>query len=80
MCGRQIPENGEENKDTIELNHTHCILFDSGVLDEYLADSQRDRFVIEACKESADGHTCMHFIKKILCFLIPFKPIVCIYV
>ncbi|CAF1015057.1 unnamed protein product [Rotaria sp. Silwood1] len=51
LCERQIPDNAEEYKETIEKNHTHCILFDSGRLYEYLSDSQRHQFVMEACKD-----------------------------
>ncbi|CAF1369818.1 unnamed protein product [Rotaria sp. Silwood1] len=55
---RQIPDNAQEYNETIERNHTHCILFDSGRLNEYLSDSQRHRFVIEACKDTDNNHTC----------------------
>ncbi|CAF2031429.1 unnamed protein product [Rotaria magnacalcarata] len=58
LCERQIPAKIEEDRETIELNHTHCILFDSGKLYDYLSDSQRNQFVIEACKDTGDGHTC----------------------
>ncbi|CAF1019434.1 unnamed protein product [Rotaria sordida] len=60
LCERQIPENTQEDKATIEPNHTHCILFDSGRLNEYLSDSQRDLFVTEACKDKDNNHTCMY--------------------
>ncbi|CAF0730867.1 unnamed protein product [Adineta steineri] len=58
LCQRQIPESAQENKETIELNHTHCILFDSGRLNEYLSDSQRHQFVTEACEDKEDHHAC----------------------
>ncbi|CAF4189794.1 unnamed protein product, partial [Rotaria sordida] len=58
LCERQIPENIQENKETIEKNHTHCILFDGGILNEYLSDSQRNQFVTEACRNKDDDHTC----------------------
>ncbi len=58
---RQIPESVQEDKETIEPNHTHCILFDSGRLNEYLSDSQRKQFVTEACKVKDNDHTCMYF-------------------
>ncbi|CAM4808551.1 unnamed protein product [Rotaria magnacalcarata] len=55
---RQIPENIQEDKETIELNHTHCILFDSGRLNEYYSDLQRHQFIIEARKKTHHDHTC----------------------
>ncbi|UJR29010.1 hypothetical protein I4U23_010228 [Adineta vaga] len=58
LCQRQIPENVQEDKETIEPNHTHCILFDSGRLNEYLSDSQRHQFITEACRDRNDNHTC----------------------
>ncbi|CAF4194606.1 unnamed protein product, partial [Rotaria sordida] len=56
LCERQIPGNVGEDRETIERNHTHCLLFDSGKLYDYLNDSQCHRFVIEACKDTGDGH------------------------
>jgi len=56
---RQIPDDVQEDKETIEENHTHCILFDSGRLNEYLSDSHRDKFVTEVCKNTENTHTCM---------------------
>ncbi|CAF2989754.1 unnamed protein product [Rotaria sp. Silwood2] len=62
LCKRQIPENTQEDKETIEPNHTHCILFDGGKLNEYLSDTQRHQFVTEACKykdqDKENDHTC----------------------
>ncbi|CAF4173280.1 unnamed protein product [Rotaria sp. Silwood2] len=58
LCERQIPDNVQEYKETIERNHTHCILFDSGRLNEYLTDTQRDQFVTEACKHKDNDHSC----------------------
>ncbi|CAF4183794.1 unnamed protein product, partial [Rotaria sordida] len=58
LCERQIPGNVGEDRETIERNHTHCLLFDSGKLYDYLSDSQRHQFVTEACKDTGDGHTC----------------------
>ncbi|CAF3511447.1 unnamed protein product [Rotaria sp. Silwood1] len=62
LCERQIPENTQEDKETIEPNHTHCILFDSGKLNEYLSDIQRNQFVTEACNYKDQGkendYTC----------------------
>ncbi|CAF1149147.1 unnamed protein product [Rotaria sordida] len=52
---RQIPDHLEEDKETIEKNHTHCILFDSGQLNEYLDDSHRHKLVTHACTQD---HTC----------------------
>ncbi len=48
----------QEDKVAIEPNHTHCILFDGGQLNEYLSDSQRNQFVDEACKMTENEHTC----------------------
>ena len=57
---RQIPnEQEEEHKGTIELNHSHCILFDGGRLNERLSNLHRDKFVVAACHDS--GPTCMYF-------------------
>ncbi|CAF1359602.1 unnamed protein product, partial [Rotaria sp. Silwood1] len=58
LCKQQIPDNTQEYKETIERNHTHCTLFDSGRLNEYLGDSQRHEFVIEACKDTDNDHIC----------------------
>ncbi|CAF0951970.1 unnamed protein product [Rotaria sp. Silwood1] len=58
LCERQIPGNLVEDSEAIERNHTHCLLFDSGKLNDYLGDSQRHQFVIEACKNTNDGYTC----------------------
>ncbi len=71
LCEPQIPEKIQTYKETIERNHTHCILFDSGRLNEYLSDSQRDRFVTEACKDTDDGDTCMYIfvLKNVLLLL-----------
>ncbi|CAF3900565.1 unnamed protein product [Rotaria sp. Silwood2] len=57
-CERQIPKDVGEDREAIERNHTHCILFDSGKLHDYLSDSQRHHFVTEACKDTDNGHTC----------------------
>ncbi|CAF3987348.1 unnamed protein product, partial [Rotaria sp. Silwood2] len=57
-CERQIPKDVGEDREAIERNHTHCILFDSGKLHDYLSDSQRHQFVTEACKDTDNGHTC----------------------
>ena len=59
LLHRQIPVEQQEDKDTVELNHTHCVLFDSGRLNEYLSDSHRDHFVMVACNDS--GPACMYF-------------------
>ncbi|CAF2738053.1 unnamed protein product [Rotaria sp. Silwood2] len=58
LCERHIPDNVQEYKETIERNHTHCILFDSGRLNGYLNDSPRHQFVIEACKHKDNDHSC----------------------
>jgi len=39
----------EDNKDMLEKNHTHCILFDNGQSNGYLEDSKRSDFVKVAC-------------------------------
>jgi hypothetical protein len=53
----QIPNHVHEEKETIEKNHTHCILFHNGGLNEYLGDSQRHRLVTQACEDK--DHPCM---------------------
>ncbi|CAF1102784.1 unnamed protein product [Adineta steineri] len=53
---RQISDNIQENKETIEQNHTHCILFDDGQLSGYLGDGQRHGLVVYACQQT--NHTC----------------------
>ncbi|CAF3430705.1 unnamed protein product [Rotaria sp. Silwood1] len=58
LCQRQIPDDAQEYKETIERNHTHCILFDGGKLNEYLSDAHRDKFVIAACKDTHNDHIC----------------------
>ncbi|CAF4886108.1 unnamed protein product, partial [Rotaria sp. Silwood1] len=51
-----ISDNLEEDKETIEKNHTHCILFDGGQLNTYLDDSHRHKLVTHACAQQ--DHTC----------------------
>ncbi|CAF2850895.1 unnamed protein product [Rotaria sp. Silwood2] len=58
LCERQTPENVQDDKASIEKNHTHCILFDGGTLNDYLSDSHRHKFVTEACRNKDDNHTC----------------------
>ncbi|CAF1016322.1 unnamed protein product [Adineta steineri] len=53
---RQISDNTQEDKETIEKNHTHCILFDDGQLSGYLGDTQRHQLVTHACQQA--NHTC----------------------
>ena len=53
---RQIPDTIQEDKETIESNHTHCILFDDGRLDGYLADRERNELVTHASNQT--NHTC----------------------
>lgn len=57
---REICDDAQEDKEVIERNHTHCILFDSGRLNEHLSDSQRDQFVAVACKNKNSEHICMY--------------------
>ncbi|UJR07511.1 hypothetical protein I4U23_011800 [Adineta vaga] len=54
---RQIPDSIQEDKETMERNHTHCILFDDARLYGYLADGHRHSLVTHACKNE-DNHTC----------------------
>ncbi|UJR20641.1 hypothetical protein I4U23_023766 [Adineta vaga] len=53
---RQIPDAVKENNETIEKNHTHCLLFDNGNLYDYLGDDQRNDLVDVACKDK--DQTC----------------------
>ncbi|CAF1242408.1 unnamed protein product [Adineta steineri] len=53
---RQISDNIQEDKETMEKNHTHCILFDDGQLSGYLGDVQRHGLVVYACQQ--EKHTC----------------------
>ncbi|CAF1003931.1 unnamed protein product [Adineta steineri] len=55
-CHRQISDNEDDTDETIEKNHTHCILFDDGKLSGYLNDGQRDALVKEACDDK--DHKC----------------------
>ncbi|CAF1014905.1 unnamed protein product [Adineta ricciae] len=54
---RQIPDTIQEDKETIESNHTHCILFDDGRLNGYLADHERNELVTHASNQT--NHTCL---------------------
>ncbi|CAM4822172.1 unnamed protein product [Rotaria magnacalcarata] len=54
---RQLPENAEDNGETIDPHHTHCVLFDSGKLNEYLGDGQRSNFVKHICDDK-NGDAC----------------------
>lgn len=45
-------------EDKVEVNHTHCILFDNGRLNERLGDLQRDKFVTAVCNDI--GPTCTY--------------------
>ncbi|CAF3880150.1 unnamed protein product [Rotaria sp. Silwood2] len=53
---RQISDNVEENQETIEKNHTHCILFDDGRLNTHLDDSRRHNLLTIACEDKT--YTC----------------------
>ncbi|CAF0929325.1 unnamed protein product [Adineta steineri] len=53
---RQISDNDADTDETIERNHTHCILFDDGKLSGYLSDEQRRDLVKEACEDKY--HKC----------------------
>lgn len=54
---RQLPDDATDDKETLDPHHTHCILFDSGKLDEYLSDSPRSNFVKYIC-EDQHGDAC----------------------
>ncbi|CAF1018227.1 unnamed protein product [Rotaria sordida] len=56
-CKRQIRDDVQEDKETLDPHHTHCILFDSGNLNEYLSDSQRSSFVQYVCDDK-NSHAC----------------------
>ncbi|CAF3454781.1 unnamed protein product [Rotaria sp. Silwood1] len=56
LLHRQVPDNVEEGLETIEKNHTHCILFDDGTLNAYRDDSSRHKLIITACQNK--NHTC----------------------
>ncbi|CAF1034271.1 unnamed protein product [Adineta steineri] len=53
---RRIYDDGDDTDETIERNHTHCILFDDGKIGDYLNDGQRDALVKEACED--EDHEC----------------------
>ncbi|CAF0985839.1 unnamed protein product [Adineta steineri] len=55
---RQISDNDDDTDETIERNHTHCILFDDGKLDGYLDDKHRSDLVKYAMKDKDDKHKC----------------------
>ena len=57
-CERQIPKDAQEDKESIEKNHTYCILFDGGQLNEYLSDTQRHNFVKAAWPKHEDDPRC----------------------
>ncbi|CAF3480800.1 unnamed protein product [Rotaria socialis] len=54
---RQLPENAKDNRETVDRHHTHCVLFDSGKLNEYLGDGQRSSFVKHICDDK-NGDAC----------------------
>ncbi|CAF1321816.1 unnamed protein product [Rotaria sordida] len=56
-CKRQIRDDVQEDKETLDPHHTHSILFDSGNLNEYLSDSQRSSFVQYVCDDK-NSHAC----------------------
>jgi hypothetical protein len=50
--GRQTLANtNEDSKNMLEENHTHCILFDNGRMNDYLNDRQRSELVRIACRD-----------------------------
>ncbi|CAF3888305.1 unnamed protein product [Adineta steineri] len=55
---RQISDNDDDTDETIERNHTHCILFDDGKLGGYLDDKHRSDLVKYAMKDKDDKHKC----------------------
>ncbi|CAF0930453.1 unnamed protein product [Adineta steineri] len=58
LCHRQISDDDDDDDtdETIEKNHTHCILFDDGKLGSYLDDGQRSALVECAMKDKDDKH------------------------
>ncbi|CAF1002638.1 unnamed protein product [Adineta steineri] len=58
LCHRQISDNDGDTDETIERNHTHCILFDDGKLGGYLNDEHRSALVGHAMKDKDDEHEC----------------------
>lgn len=59
LLHRQIPVEEEDIEDAIELNHTHCILFDNGQLNERLSDFHRNRLLTTAYNDM--GPTCTYY-------------------
>ncbi|CAF4188401.1 unnamed protein product, partial [Adineta steineri] len=55
---RQISDKDEDTDETIERNHTHCILFDDGKLGGYLDDRHRNHLVEHAIEYKDDKHKC----------------------
>ncbi|CAF1157707.1 unnamed protein product [Rotaria sp. Silwood1] len=53
----QIRDDVQEDKETLDPHHTHCILFDSGSLSGYLSDFQRSSFVQHVCDDK-NSHAC----------------------
>ncbi|CAF0984122.1 unnamed protein product [Adineta steineri] len=58
LCHRQISDTGDDTDETIERNHTHCILFDDGKLSGYLSDEQRSALVGHAMNDKDEEHKC----------------------
>ncbi|CAF3003367.1 unnamed protein product, partial [Rotaria sp. Silwood2] len=48
---RQTPDNVQEHYETIQKNHTHCILFDDEKFNTHNGDSHRHNLVLTACKD-----------------------------
>ncbi|CAF4145083.1 unnamed protein product [Adineta steineri] len=58
LCNQQISDDDNDTDETIERNHTHCILFDDGELSGYLNDEQRSALVEHAMEDKDDKHKC----------------------
>ncbi|CAF1197338.1 unnamed protein product [Adineta steineri] len=58
LFSRRIPDDDDDTDETIERNHTHCILFDDGKLGSYLSDEQRSALVEHAMEDKNDKDKC----------------------
>jgi hypothetical protein len=58
LAKQTLANTNEDNKNMLEVNHTHCILFDNGRMFDYLSDRQRSEFVTLAC---SDAHNLCKF-------------------
>ncbi|CAF3957560.1 unnamed protein product, partial [Adineta steineri] len=58
LFSRRISNDDNDTDETIERNHTHCILFDDGKLGSYLNDGQRSDLVKHAMNDKDEKHRC----------------------